>query len=565
MNEHEQRYQAHVELSPEARELFRLNRALKAIIAVNQTLAHAVTKTQFERDACRILCDVGGYRLAWIGYPEDAPEQVVRPVMWMGEEHGYLQMMRIPWGADDAHRGPAGTAIGTGATSVLRNIHSETDHAPWRTEALARGFSSIIAIPLKRGDTVFGAVTLYSRQEDAFDTEEVKLLEQLAADIAFGISTLRDREEHRKAETALGETEDRYRLLVEKSPEAIIVHCDWLFVYVNPAAVKLFNVSSADELLGKNFLDFVPPEFHADIMTRACQVQDGIAPHGTLDLAYVTATGETLYYESVGSMTTYNGKPAAQIVIRDITERKRAEHELKASREELRRLAAYLQSARENERTTIAREIHDELGQDLTGLKMDLAMLEDLVNEHVGPPALDEMTDRITSMSQLLDATVHAVRKIISELRPVLLDKLGLTAAIEWQAEEFQSRTGIACDCFITAEDAEFDRDCATAVYRIFQESLTNVIRHAEATRVSVSFGRDDNAFELEIRDDGKGIDGEPFSKAGSFGLIGMRERALLFNGTVAVAGAPGKGTTVTLTIPLAGLKRYADTRSAAG
>jgi len=443
---------------------------------------------------------------------------------------------------------------------VLRNIHSDSDSAPWRTGALARGFSSIIAIPLKRAGRVFGAVTLYSRQEDAFDKEEVKLLEQLAADIAFGISTLRDREEHRRAETALDETEDRYRLLVEKSPEAIIVHCDWIFEYVNPAAVKLFNVASAEDLLGKNFLDFVPPEFHADIMTRACQVQEGIAPHGALDLAYVSGTGEKLYYESVGSMTTYNGKTAAQIVIRDITERKRAEDELKASREELRRLAAHLQSARESERTTIAREIHDELGQDLTGLKMDLAMLEDLVNEHVAPPALDEMTDRISSMSQLMDTTVHAVRKIISELRPVLLDKLGLAAAIEWQAEEFQTRTGIACDCFITADDSEFDRDCATAVYRIFQESLTNVIRHADATRVSVSFGRDDCAFELEVRDDGKGIDGEAFSKAGSFGLIGMRERALLFNGTVAVAGAPGKGTTVTLTIPVAGLAQYADT-----
>jgi signal transduction histidine kinase len=190
---------------------------------------------------------------------------------------------------------------------------------------------------------------------------------------------------------------------------------------------------------------------------------------------------------------------------------------------------------------------------------MDLAMLEDLVDDHVQPPLQEEMSERIESMSHLLDTTVQSVRKIISELRPVLLDKLGLAAAIEWQAEEYQSRTGIICDCFITADDSAFDRDSATAVYRIFQESLTNVMRHAGATRVSVSFGQAGDEYELEIRDNGKGIARDAFAKTKSFGLIGMRERALMFNGTVTVAGEEGKGTTVTLTIPSAGLHANAD------
>ncbi len=552
MNEHDQIREPAP--SRAERELFRLNRALKAIIAVNQTLTHAETETLFQRDACRILCDVGGYRMAWIGHPDDSSEQLVTPVVWMGEEHGYLQRVKTEWAAHPSEHGPAGSAIRTRSTTVMRDIRNGSDAEPWRTEALLLGFASIIAIPLKRAENVFGVVTLYSRQQDAFDTEEVRLLEQLAADIAFGISTLRDREEHRRADAALDETEDRYRLLVERSPEAIVVHCDLILQYVNPAAVKLLNAESAEKLVGRNFLDFVPTEFHGEILNRVCQLQTDNMKHGALDLTYVSETGETMYYESVGSVTTYNGKPAAQIVIRDITERKRAEEELKNSREELRQLAAHLQSARESERASIAREIHDELGQDLTGLKMDLAMLEDLVNDNVLPPALNEMSERIASMSLLLDATVHAVRKIISELRPVLLDKLGLMAAIEWQAEEFQNRTGIACDCFLTADDSEFDRDSATAVYRIFQESLTNVVRHAGATRVSVSFGKDNGMYELEIRDNGRGMDDDALAKTKSFGLIGMRERALMFNGTVAVAGEQGKGTTVTLTIPAARL-----------
>jgi PAS domain S-box-containing protein len=557
MNEQDQVHEAAP--SRAERELFRLNRALKAIIAVNQTLAHAEVETQFQRDACRILCDVGGYRMAWIGYVDEASEETLTPVMWMGEEHGYLERVKTFWPNRPSHHGPAVTAIRTVSTTVMRNIQNGSDEEPWRTEAILLGFASIIAMPLKRSGAVFGVVTLYSRQVDAFDTEEVKLLEQLAADIAFGISTLRDREEHRRAESALDETEDRYRLLVERSPEAIIVHSDMILQYVNPAAVKLLNAQSEDDLLGRNFLDFLPAEFHQEIMDRVRQLKSGSHAHGGLDLTYVSDTGEKMYYESVGSLTTYNGKPAAQVVIRDITDRKRAEEELKASREELRQLAAHLQSARETERTTIAREIHDELGQDLTGLKMDLAMLEDLVNDHVQQPELEEMSERIGSMSQLLDTTVQAVRKIISELRPVLLDKLGLAAAIEWQAEEYQSRTGIICDCFITADDSAFDRDSATAVYRIFQESLTNVMRHAGATRVSVSFGQDGEGYELEIRDNGRGIDADAFAKTKSFGLIGMRERALMFNGTVTVAGEEGKGTTVTLTIPAAGLKACAE------
>jgi PAS domain S-box-containing protein len=370
-------------------------------------------------------------------------------------------------------------------------------------------------------------------------------------------------EESERRYRALVETEERYRLLVEHSPEAIIVHCDWILVYVNPAAVRLLKASSAEDVIGRPFLDFVPEEFHEEILARKKQLQSEKATHGGLYLTYVSDEGEKLYYESVGASTTYNGKPASQIVIRDITERKRAEEELETSREELRRLAAHLQSARETERTSIAREIHDELGQDLTGLKMDLALLEDMVIEHVRPPALTEMIDRITSMSELLNATVQSVRKIISELRPVLLDKLGLLAAIEWQAEEFQNRTGIACDCFVTADDSAFERDCATAVYRIFQESLTNVLRHAGATRVSVTFGKEDDVYELEIRDNGCGIDQEAMSKSKSFGLIGMRERALLFNGTVTVRGEHGKGTTVRLTIPESGLKANADARAA--
>jgi signal transduction histidine kinase len=230
---------------------------------------------------------------------------------------------------------------------------------------------------------------------------------------------------------------------------------------------------------------------------------------------------------------------------REVDERTAAEKHLKASQESLRALAAHLHSVREEEWTRIAREFHDQLGQALTGLKMDLGWIASRLPE--GTQALRERTQ---SMSGLIDVTMETVRQIVSRLRSDVLDQLGLAAAIAWQAEEFQRRSGIRCSVSLPQATVQLDRSRATAVFRIFQELLTNVARHANATRVDVALRSEPGRLLLAVEDNGRGIDAEVARSPKSLGLMGVRERVLPFGGRVDVAGVPGKGTVVKVTLP---------------
>jgi signal transduction histidine kinase len=230
----------------------------------------------------------------------------------------------------------------------------------------------------------------------------------------------------------------------------------------------------------------------------------------------------------------------------DITERKKSEEELQRSQEELRNLADHLQSVREQERTNIAREIHDDLGQTLTALKMDISWLRKKL-----PKDQETLLEKTKAMTKLTDMTIKTVKRISTELRPGLLDDLGLVAAIEWQAEEFQNRMGITCEVTVDPEEIILDRDRSTAIFRIFQETLTNIARHAKATRVTITLKEKDDKVELRVKDNGKGITEKQISHPKSFGLMGIRERVHPWEGQVKINGKPGEGTTVVVRIPI--------------
>lgn len=226
-----------------------------------------------------------------------------------------------------------------------------------------------------------------------------------------------------------------------------------------------------------------------------------------------------------------------------------AEDDLWASRERLRELSAYTQVMQEEERVRIAREVHDELGQSLTALKMDVAMLRKQV------PTSEAVERRMNSMMELVNGTIQSVQRISSELRPSVLDDLGLAAAIEWQAREFEKRSGLECHVQLPKNEIIANSSQATALFRIFQETLTNIARHAKATQVEVQLretngGRDRSAILLRVHDDGIGFDDQDVVIGQSLGLMGMRERAALAGGTLDLDGAPGEGMTVTVTMP---------------
>jgi signal transduction histidine kinase len=226
-------------------------------------------------------------------------------------------------------------------------------------------------------------------------------------------------------------------------------------------------------------------------------------------------------------------------------ENQKAQSKLRRSYDQLRALTGHLRFVREEERTRIAREVHDELGQALTSLKLDLSLVS---KKLIGEPAIKK---KIKAMSDHVDATIHTVRRIATELRPGVLDNLGLAAAIEWQTADFQERTGIPCDVKIDVKQANLDPELSTMCFRIFQETLTNILRHAKATLVEVNLATVGRELILTVRDNGRGISEEEVIHAQSIGLIGMRERVAQAGGQVLFIGVPSRGTTVTMRVPI--------------
>jgi signal transduction histidine kinase len=239
--------------------------------------------------------------------------------------------------------------------------------------------------------------------------------------------------------------------------------------------------------------------------------------------------------------------PRVLVVISDITERKRAENLHVLQTEQLRALAERLQCVREEDRKRVARDLHDQIGQILTAIKMDMSW----IGRHL-PQSEGEVLARLGESIQLIDSGVKTVRTICSGLRPGVLDDLGLAAAIEWQARDFSSRNNVLCDVSVPPVDLHLDGDRATATFRIFQECLTNVIRHAEAKQVRVVLSQEDENIVLVVEDDGIGFREPDFSNTlGSLGLLGMKERAQFCGGDVHISSSPGNGTTVTVRVPM--------------
>jgi len=391
------------------------------------------------------------------------------------------------------------------------------------------------------------------------------------------------------AERTLQESEERYRLLVQGVQEYAIFQLDPTghVVSWNAGAQRLKGYT-AEEIIGKHFSIFYPPEDQLDekpqhILARATeqgQSEDEgwrIRKDASRFWASVVVTalrdsaGTLLGFAKLTRDTTKTrekeqaltkAKELLELRIEqrtavltrvnqelrtEIAERERAEEQLRTSLDQLRALAARLQSVREEERTSIAREIHDELGQGCTAIKMDLALIGRRLTKRQ-----TKLRAKVDSAMQLADDMIGTLRKIASQLRPRTLDDLGLSAALEAQAQEFETRTGILCTVTLPQEPLVLDADISTAVFRIFQESLTNVARHAHATRVEARLERQNNRITFQVSDNGEGFDPEKAKANKSLGLVGMQERAFLLNGDLKIAGAPGDGTTMTLTIPLA-------------
>lgn len=263
------------------------------------------------------------------------------------------------------------------------------------------------------------------------------------------------------------------------------------------------------------------------------------------DFIFLTKSGSPLKCEINAALTELNNQQVIIFSARETSCREKMETQIIQTSEQLRNLSLHIQSIREEERTSIAREIHDELGQMLTALKIQISLLSKKL-----PTDQTEIKDKFEKLSENIGLSVETVRKITAKLRPGILDELGLIAAIEWQAKEFSATTGIICSLDISVEEVKFNPEKTTAIFRIFQEALTNIARHANALRVKISFTEYKNSNILEITDYGKGITKNQVNNPKSLGILGMKERAMLFGGNLVIKSLMGNGTVVRLEIP---------------
>ena len=406
------------EASEAEEEQRRLAWTMRLVTSCHEALVRATSEDALLADVCRIAVELGGLRMAWIGYAEEDEAKTIRPARWRGAESGYLSLVPLTWAEAGSGGGPAGRAVRSGEPVVVEDLAAAVPDV----EAARRGYASLATLPLAAQGRRIGVLSLYASQVGVLEERHVALLQRLADDLAVGILALRDRRAREEAEASLRE-----------------------------------------------------------------------------------------------------------------------------GNEQLRTLAARLATVREEEQARIARDLHDELGQLLTGLRLDLQWMEGQIGEERGS---GKMEDLLVAASELVDQALAAVRRIAVDLRPEVLDQVGLGAALREEGRRFQERSSLRCEMEVPDDVPGLSPELATALYRIAQEALTNVIRHAGARLVSVRLRRAGGAVELCIEDDGRGPP-PPAERKQGLGLLGMQERAARFGGQVRFEARPGGGSRVTALVPL--------------
>ncbi|MBI3138735.1 MAG: PAS domain S-box protein [Sphingobacteriales bacterium] len=391
----------------------------------------------------------------------------------------------------------------------------------------------------KAGAVEYEMITL--KQNKRWCEMNVVPFRNTAGDVVSVLGVTRDITERKKAELAVRFSEEKYRTLVEQAADTIALYDEkGNILDTNTSSCRLLGYTR-EELAGMRLDQLLLPE---EIEENPVRYDVLSAGGSTVKIRRMRRKDGSVVVTEVRSQQLPDGRFLS--VVRDMTERIRAEEELKSSYKAIRNLTAHLQNIREEERANIAREIHDELGQQLTVLKMDIAWLNKRFQ------GVDEKVNlRLKDLLIMLDETVQSVRRISSQLRPSLLDDLGLIAAMEWQLGEFEKRAGIKTGLSAPQDEIPVPDTAKTALFRIFQESLTNVVRHSSAKKVSVELKEEQGQLVMTIKDDGKGFDLTRVAEKKTLGILGMKERSEMMGGRYEIRSIPGEGTTVVVSVPV--------------
>lgn len=387
----------------------------------------------------------------------------------------------------------------------------------------------------------------------------------------YGLAMVENITERKRADEALRTSEERYRSFVVNSSEGIWrfeaerpidttlpideqIALFYKYSYLaecNDAMARMYGHARADDIVGARFGDLALAANPANVGSLRKFFSNGYRLHDD-QTAKLDAQGNTRYFSNnVIGIVVNRCLLRVWGTQRDETERMLAEQALGQSRLQLRTLASHLQALREREMANLAREMHDVLGQNLTAVKIDLARIEKSFSASPTAGIPLEVSQRLRSATHLLNETIAAIKTLSTELRPGVLDKFGLSAAIEWQCREFEQRTEIKCKCDLPAADSDLSTEQSTALFRILQGALINTAQHSQATSCTVELRLDEGNAILSVKDNGCGITSEQISAPESLGLLGMRERAATLGGQFSIKGKPGQGTILNACIPM--------------
>lgn len=560
-----------VERKKKEEELRRLNRTLRALNDSSQAMTRATDETAYLKEVCRIIVVDCGHPMVWVGYAEEDGTRSVLPVAYAGFDEGYIKALNITWADTERGRGPTGTAIRTGKTSMCRNMLTDPRFEPWRGEALKRGYASSIVFPLLSEGKAFGAITIYSREPDPFSEDEVRLLAELAGDLTYGILIMRSRILREKAEDALGVSEQRVTALLNATTESI-----WLFdiegrvLAANETAASRIG-AGVGEVLGKTCRDLLAPDLAESRLAR---------------IAEVARTGQSVRFEDerAGIVFDHNFYPildaagnVSQIAVfsHDITDRKRMDEVLYRDKETLEKLVKaqaqeFFKTQIELERSRrmsdigrLASTIAHELRNPLAAIKLAAHNIKRKAEN----PALDRHLETINKKVLEGDAIIQNVLNY-TRVKTIHFERIGLRAIINEclntiAAKNAGSKNSVQSE-FRCGDECMIDAD-PTQLTVIFSNIIDNAFQAVDKVTGHISVNvslKDGPAYEVTVTDNGVGMDTETLSKmytpfyttkakGTGLGLTVCRELVELHNGTMEIISAPGAGATVKVTLPL--------------
>ena len=523
-------------------ELLRTNNLYNILRQINELLLNVQSKEDLYNQVCKIITETGGFQLAWIGEIEN---KIVISKSFSGHPKEYVQNLEIEDDIKTRGYSPALQNILDGNIYICNNFFKDIEANPWNETALESGIKSAANFPIHIKDITIGALTVYADSIDYFQNKEVLLLEEIALAISFGVDKIQKEEEQKIAENKIKQLAD----IIEFSSTFVAISTpDGRDVYKNNAFKKALAIEGED-VTKFHFNDFHTPKAQNIIASVVNEVMEkGIA---TCENEFLSKNGRIIpVLQTIMLHKNEHNQPEfLSTTAIDITDLKKKEEELKKIATDLRSLSNHLITIREEERKIIAKEIHDELGQNLAILKMDAAW----ISSHLDGDK-QKMQEKIQQFNEITDETVKTSRRLYNSLYPQMIDDIGLVGAIRWHANKYYDNSELNINFNTTLDEVRLSPEnnhVSLVLFRIYQECFTNIMRHASANNIEISIHIDHGFIKLTIQDNGKGFIVNEVDTLVHHGLIGMRERVNALDGTMNIHSKPGQGTITNVSIPL--------------